>query len=175
MQELWEALTIELGAAFKNQYGDSQGSTFEHWVRELKEFTKEDLQRGFQSFKNSGSTYMSLNVFRSNCKVKAEDLGLPGFDESFRALIMAEWSNMPEAFRVLFTEHRFSLRQLTDTEARKRFKPIYDDAVKRIAAGEKFKIQKREQLYGPSGTTRKERYDGPKGSEAIKLMMKGLK
>lgn len=168
-------LTVELGSAFCRQYGDIGGPVYRQWANDLKCFSEKQLVEGLRRFKESGSTYMSLNIFRNHCKPSANDLGLPGFDESFRALIMAEWHKMPESFRVLFTQHRFNLRQLSDTEARNRFKPIYDDAVRRIAAGEEFKIEQRDQLYGPSGTVKRERYNGPKGSDAIKLMMKGLK
>lgn len=175
MAKLWQLLTIELGAAFSNQYGDTGGEPFQHWAKELSCFSEKQIVRGFEKFKQSDSTFISLKIFRNHCKPSATDLGLPGFDQAFKALIMAEWQNMPESFRVLFTQHRFNLRQLSDTEARSRFKPIYDDAVRRIAAGEEFKIEQRDQLYGPSGTVKRERYNGPKGSDAIKLMMKGLK
>lgn len=172
MQELWEALSIELGAAFQNQYGSAAGTTFQHWARELKEFSREEIQRGFANFKNSGKTYMSLNIFRNHCKPDPEALGLPSMDQAFMALIMAEWQSMPEAFRVLFAKHRYDLRQLSDAEARKRFKPIYDDAVRRIAAGEEIKMRESVKLENPSGTTHTKRHSGPTGNEALANLKK---
>lgn len=175
MEELWEALTLELGSAFKNQYGDSSSESFGYWTKSLKEFTREQLQQGFLKFKDSGKTYMSLNILRNHCQPDHIDLGLPSFDASFKAVIMAEWQNMPESFRVLFAQHRYELRQLTDSEARKRFKPIYDDALRRIAQGEQIKMQEHVQIENPSGTVHgRNKYNGPKGSDAIKEMLKGL-
>lgn len=175
MQELWEALTLELGSAFKNQYGDSNGESFAYWTKNLKEFTREQLHQGFVNFKKSGKTYMSLNIFRNHCIPDVDALGLPNFDLAYKALIMAEWGNMPESFRVLFSQHRYELRQLSDAESRKRFKPVYDDAVRRIAQGEQIKIQERLKIENPSGTVHNKKYSGPTGSDAIKLMMRGLK
>ena len=96
-------------------------------------------------------------------------------EAAFKAVIMAEWQNMPEAFRVLFAQHRYDLRQLTDSEARKRFNPIYDDALRRIAQGEQIKMQEHVQIENPSGVVHSKKYSGPKGSEAIQAMLKGIK
>ena len=68
MVNLWGLLTIELGSAFCRQYGNAGGPVFHIWTKELLCFTESDLVAGLQKFKNSGSTYMSLNVFRNHCK-----------------------------------------------------------------------------------------------------------
>jgi hypothetical protein len=170
MTKLWQLLTDELGSAFKNQYGMAGSSSFDYWARELSEFSEAQLVKGFHGFKNSGSTYMSLNIMRNHCKPKAVDLGLPEFEATYRALILAQWNMMPEAFRVLFAQHRFDLRQLAESEARKRFKPIYENAVRRIAAGEVFKIQERPQIENPSGTTHTKKF----GRDQVRTVMNDL-
>lgn len=172
MTKLWQLLTSELGSAFRNQYGNAGGSEFNHWAKELSEFTESQLVNGLENFKNSGKTYMSLNIFRNHCKPDAEALGLPNFEAAFRALIMAEWQNMPEAFRVLFAQHRYDLRQRSDAEARKLFRPIYEDAIKRISQGEEIKLAERIKLENPSGTTHTNRFKGPTGNEAMKSIKK---
>lgn len=92
MTKLWQLLTQELGRAFETQYGRAGEATFKHWALELAEFTEAQLVQGLNKFKKSGSTYMSLNIFRNLCEPKAEELGMPSFDETFRDLILAEWS-----------------------------------------------------------------------------------
>ena len=175
MKKLWEAFSKELGTSFNSQYGSSEGETFFYWEKELSKFSQTEIQKGFVKFKNTDSTFLNIKLFRALCEPDHIDLGLPSFESSFKAVIMAEWQNMPESFRVLFAQHRYELRQLTDTDARKRFKPIYDDALRRIAQGEQFKIQERVQIENPSGTVHgRNKYNGPKGSDAIKEMLKGL-
>ena len=90
----------------------------------------------------------------------------------FKAVIMAEWQNMPEAFRVLFAQHRYALRQRSDAEARKLFAPIYQDAIKRISQGEEIKLAECIKLESSSGTTHTRRHDGPTGNEAMSLLKK---
>jgi hypothetical protein len=171
MTELWESLTLELGSAFKNQYGDTSSSTFKHWCKELVEFTREDLQRGFIKFKNSGKTYMSLNIFRSHCKASASDLGLPDLEASFTAMIFGRWGQLPEAFQVVFADHRYRLRQLSEEAARKQFKPIYENTVERIAKGEVIKKPERTLISSDSGTVHAKKHNGPVGNAAMKGLL----
>lgn len=172
MAELWGLLTLELGSAFKNQYGNAGGTTYRHWCKELIEFSRNDLQRGFHNFKNSKKTYMSLNIFRNHCKLKAQDLGLPSEDEAFDSLIFGKWHKLPESFQVLFAEHRFNLKRLASDSARKRFKEIYKSAVDRIVSGEVIKKPECKQIASASGTVHtKRKHDGPTGNEAIQNLL----
>lgn len=164
-------LTLELGSAFKNQYGDADDETFEHWCKELSDFSREDLQRGFIKFKQSGKTYMSLNIFRNHCKPSPEDLGLPDISTSFTAMIFGRWGQLPEAFQVVFGEHRYSLRQLSEEAARKRFKDIYEDTVDRIAKGEVIKKPERPMITESSGTVHTKKHNGPTGNAAMKNLL----
>lgn len=66
--KLWGLLTIELGSAFCRQYGNAGGAVFHIWTKELCCFTEQELVAGLEKFKCSGSTYMSLNIFRNHCK-----------------------------------------------------------------------------------------------------------
>ena len=68
MSKLWGLLTIELGSAFCRQYGNAGDPVYEIWSKELDQFTEKELVAGLEKFKNSGSTYMSLNIFRNHCK-----------------------------------------------------------------------------------------------------------
>lgn len=68
MTSLWGSLSIELGSAFYRQFGDAGEAIFNHWTKDLSHFTEQELFSGLHKFKNSGSTYMSLNVFRNHCK-----------------------------------------------------------------------------------------------------------
>jgi hypothetical protein len=72
MTNLWGLLSGELGSAFYKQFGQAGGAVFNHWTQELYEFTEQEIFAGLNKFKNSGSTYMSLNVFRNHCKVEAD-------------------------------------------------------------------------------------------------------
>lgn len=171
MTELWELLTLELGSAFKNQYGDTSGTTFRHWCKELAEFSREDLQRGFVNFKNSRKTYMSLNIFRNHCKRSASELGLPDIDTSFTAMIFGRWGQLPEAFQVVFAQHRYDLRQLSDEAARKRFKSIYESTVDRIAKGEVIKKPEVDMIEVDSGTTHTGKVKGPTGNKALQGLL----
>jgi len=67
MTNLWQLLTIELGSAFRNHYGDAGDETFFFWCKDLEAFSEEELVRGLEKFKKSGKTYMSLNIFRTHC------------------------------------------------------------------------------------------------------------
>lgn len=174
MKKLWEAFSKELGASFSSQYGSSEGETFFYWEKELSKFSQAEIQKGFVKFKNTDSTFLNIKLFRALCEPDHIDLGLPSMEAAFRAVIMAEWHKMPEAFRVLFAHHRYDLRIRSDAEARKLFKPIYDDAIKRISKGEKIKLSERIAIESYSGTTHTKRHKQPSGNEAmanIKNMM----
>lgn len=181
MMRLWALLTAELGSAFRNQYGPSEGETFNYWVHELKDFTEEQLVNGFNKFKESGSTYMSLNIFRNHCRVTHSDLGLPSFEEAYHAVIFSSWTKMPAAFRVLFADHAFNLRKLSASDSRKSFKPLYDDAVARVARGEKFTLPNNLHIApqpssNPSGVVHAKRRGNLKevGNQAMANLLKGL-
>jgi len=182
MTRLWALLTAELGSAFRNQYGPPEGDTFNYWLHELKDFSEEQLVNGFNKFKASGSTYMSLNVFRNHCRATSSDLGLPSFEEAYKAVIFSAWGRLPVAFRVLFSDHAFNLRKLSEAEARKAFKPIYDDAVQRIARGEKFSLPNHYEIEyqprpNPSGVVHARRKRGNLkaiGNQTMSELLKGL-
>ena len=72
MTNLWGLLSGELGSAFYRQFGQAGDAVFNHWTKELSEFTEQEIFAGLHKFKNSGSTYMSLNVFRNHCKVELD-------------------------------------------------------------------------------------------------------
>lgn len=143
MTKLWQLLTAELGASFKNQYGNVGETTFRYWAQELRDFDSSQIIQGFERFKKADSEWLNIKIFRRYCKPCPKELGLPDFEQSYQDLIFARWSNMPVEFRVLFSDHLFNLRRAPEAEARKRFKDLYDDAVRRIAAGEKFNIPMR--------------------------------
>jgi len=75
METLWGLLTIELGSAFCRQYGNAGEPVFEIWSKDLEQFSEKELVQGLDSFKNSGSSYMSLNIFRGQCKKRLEKVG----------------------------------------------------------------------------------------------------
>ena len=169
--KLWTMLTAELGSAFRSQYGAPEGEVFNYWSRELSEFSESQLVSGFEKFKNAGSTYMSLNVFRNHCKPKPEDLGLPSLQESYQDLILGRWSKMPTPFRVAFADHRYRLRQMSESEAFKKFTELYKNTVQRIASGEVFEIKKRVEIeHNPSGTTHANN-NGLTGKAALKSIL----
>lgn len=172
--KLWALLTAELGTAFRTQFGEPEGKVFDFWRKELSEFSEAQLVDGFNKFKNSGKTYMSLNVFRNHCKKSHQDLGLPSAEQSFKAVILAEWAVLPEAFKVIFAPHRYSLRQLSAIEAFKQFKPIYEDAVRRLADGEVIKMPERPLIEMQKPKISAVHKNGLKGSEAIKHLLNGI-
>lgn len=174
MKMVWQILARELGPGFITQYGDTEGEDFLYWENDLKELSSSDFERGLIKFKSKSGTFISLKLFRELCIASNDDLGLPSMQDSYLSLVLGEWHKMPEAFRVLFVQHRYQLRNMTDTAGRAFFKPIYEDAIKRIAAGEQIKIQKREMLDNPSGLTKSKKVDGPTGKEAMKILLKTM-
>jgi hypothetical protein len=138
MLDLWDALGKELGSAFIRQFGSPSSEAFEHWLVELWEFTPEQLFAGFEKFKKSGSTYISLNVFRKHCQPSPAELGIDGFDEAYRKTIAKKWSELHPAFPVLCASVVYDLRNQTAQESRRRFKEIYDNVIQRVSGGEVF-------------------------------------
>ena len=182
MNRLWALLTAELGSAFRTQYGQPNGDAFNYWSHELKDFTEEQLVNGFNKFKKSGSTYMSLNVFRNHCRSSHQELGLPSCEEAYNSVIFSAWSKLPTAFRVLFADHAFNLRKLPASEAKKTFKSLYDDAVQRVASGETFSLPNSPEIEyqprgNPSGVVHAKFKRGDLkeiGNQAMSELLKGL-
>lgn len=85
MDKLWGLLTIELGSAFCRQYGNAGDPVYKIWSKELDQFTEKELVAGLEKFKNSGSTYMSLNILRNHCK-KEVDTNLEADKKAARTL-----------------------------------------------------------------------------------------
>lgn len=180
MNKLWALLTAELGSAFRTQYGQPDGDAFNYWSHELKDFTEEQLVNGFNKFKRSGSTYMSLNVFRKHCRPDHSELGLPSFEQAYDSVIFSAWHKLPTAFRVLFSDHAFNLRKLSASESKKTFKPIYEDALNRVARGEKFSLPNNPEIEhqprsNPSGVVRLKRGNLKKiGNEALSDLLQAM-
>ena len=172
MLKLWQAFSRELGAAFNSQHGQPEGETFCYWEKELRAFTEDQLQKGFIRWKKSENTFLSIKLFRSLCEPNAETLGLPSFEVSLKAVILKEWHKLPEAFRVLFAQHRYDLKIRSDAEAKKYFKPFYEDAIKRISQGEEIKMRESIKLESKSGTTHTRHINGPTGNEAMAQLKK---
>ena len=144
---------------------------------------------------------MSLNVFRKHCsesKPKAAGIGL---DSALTAIIGRTWENIHPAFLCVIQERtggeeifpqRFrpgskvperkgevekynmsALRNMSEPDARKFVKRLYDEVTGRIEAGEQFeKVEMLEQKRGPSGTVVKRT---KAGSDALAAMMKTMK
>lgn len=201
MTKLWQELTDELGSAFRNQYGLAGEATFLKWAKELSGFTEAQLFKGFNNFKNSGSTYMSLNILRNHCQVKAEDLGLNSFESSYSLIQQRNWEELHPAFMHVANKtkeveivvshgggapdkkkihHRlvFDLSVLahgTEFESRRVAKEIYDEVAKRIGAGEQFE---RTKLL--TGRTKREYVvpdlnldmNGPRGQDAMSSVLR---
>lgn len=173
MQELWEALSIELGAAFKNQYGDASGSVFEYWERELRDFSRDDIQRGFVKFKNSDSTFISLKIFRKLCKVSGEDLGIEEINKAMLKTIRGQWDELHPAFQAVARDYNlYQMRRVSADESMKMFKPLYDEVIKRIASGEEFQPVKMISKEAPKPVVGK--LDPEKGKETLERLLKGL-
>lgn len=175
MLDLWEALSVELGSAFTRQFGSPKEAVFEHWLNELWDFSREDIAHGLRSFKDKGSTFISLNVFRNHCKPSGAALGLPALDQALRLVTIRAWEDLHPAFqkiaqeRVVVVEEfngakrkveklRFNLSQLKyekdSRSARDLFKPFYEEVVRRVREGEEFERIKMisSETSTPSGT-----------------------
>lgn len=158
MLDLWEALGKYLGSAFIKQYGKPLGESFEYWLSELGEFSEQDLYAGFQSFKNSGSSYISPAVFIAHCR-KAEDLGI-NLDDAHSLVCAGEWSRLNPAFRVVCAPHRFKLRQLNQAESRRQFADLYREVAQRVRSGEEFQAPALEHKTTPQPLTENDRRKG---------------
>lgn len=175
MTKLWQLLTEELGSAFKNQYGLANGYVFNRWAHELSEFSEQQLFDGLQKFKNSGSTYMSLNIFRNHCKPKACDLGIPSFEQCLPLLCKREWEKLHPAFQhVARSYDMYSIRLMSSEKSAKALRPLFSEVVDRLARGETF--ERLEAIESnPSGVTHITAKDRAKGREILGDLLKELR
>ena len=139
MTKLWQLLTDELGASFKNQFGLAGGHSFNHWARELSGFSESVLFSALEKFKASGSTFMSLNAFRAFCKPQASDLGITEFHAAMLLVIQRKWESLHPAFQHLAQGFDiYALQKANQEQAARLFKPLYQQVLERVAAGESF-------------------------------------
>ena len=200
MLDLWEALSVELGSAFARQFGSPQEQTFEHWLQELWKFSKEDLFKGFESFKNSGSTYISLNVLRSHCKAVGVSEGVPTIEQALTLVINRAWESLHPAFQIVAQQtyeivetrrNRFGdlvesiskrpkydlarLRGLDHQTALREIRPFYQEVVNRISTGETFEriVAIEESNETPSGT--KKQFGKDRGRKALSDLLSEMR
>ena len=64
---LWQHLTLELGSAFKNQYGVAGGVEFNYWLEQLTGYSETTIAEALALFKASPETFISLKSFRAYC------------------------------------------------------------------------------------------------------------
>lgn len=171
MTKLWQLLTFELGSAFKRQFGKAGELVFHRWADELQTFSEPELVRGLERFKNSGSTYMSLNVFRNHCKLDNQDLGIESFDVALLGVCRRDWENLHPAFQHIARKFDlFNLRLASSDKARNMFKPLYAEVVKRVADGEEFE---RVEAISSSANQKPELTDKDReaGRKALKALL----
>lgn len=154
MINLWGFLTVELGSAFCRQYGDIGGKLFLDWSKDLSCFTEQQLVNGLQRFKRSGSTYMSLNIFRKHCQPDPSDFGICAMEAAYDCVMRKKWERIHPAFQHVCASMVYNLAQAENKHGKqyKQFKPVYDDIVKRVASGEEFeRIIAIAERTNPSG------------------------
>lgn len=174
MTKLWQALTDELGAAFKNQYGLANETSFHRWSKELAEFTEQQLFEGFQKFKKSDSTFLNLKTFRNYCRPSGEDLGLPPFDQIHLTLCQRDWEKLHPAFQHVARNYdMYNIRLMSSDNSAKALRKLYSEVVDRLARGEQF--ERLESLrFNPSGTTHTSAASREKGKEVMAKLLRGL-
>lgn len=148
---------------------------FKRWCSELSEFSEQQLFDGLQKFKQSGSTYMSLNIFRNHCKPKAQDLGLMSFEQAHPLICKREWEKLHPAFQHVARQYDlYNISRMSSENSAKALLPLFADVVDRLARGESF-----ERLEGvshnPSGVTHIGEADRKKGREVLSALLKDLK
>lgn len=175
MTKLWQCLSDELGSAFKNQYGLANGVVFNRWCEELSEFSEQQLFDGLQKFKQSGSTYMSLNIFRNHCKPKPKDLGIMSFDQAHPLICARQWEKLHPAFQhVARSYDLYSIRLMSSEKSARALQPLYSEVVDRLARGEHF--ERLEAIESnPSGVTHVTKKDREKGREVLSVLLKELR
>ena len=175
MTKVWQCLSDELGSAFKSQYGQTGEPVFKRWCDELSEFSEQQLFDGLQKFKNSGSTYMSLNIFRNHCKPKAQDLGLMTFEQAHPLIIRREWENLHPAFQHLARGYDlYEIKRMTHENSSKALRGLYSEVISALARGETF--ERLEAIESnPSGVTHVTDKDIKKGREVLSDLLTDLR
>lgn len=105
---------------------------------ELWDFTPEQLYRGFEKFKKSSSSFISLNIYRKHCQPEPAELGITGIEQAYELCMNKHWRNLHPAFHCVVSRQLPSLKDMGEFQARQRFKEIYQDIVKRVSSGEQF-------------------------------------
>jgi hypothetical protein len=175
MTKLWQCLSDELGSAFKNQYGLANGPVFKRWCDELSEFSEEQLFDGLQKFKRSGSTYMSLNIFRNHCMPKANDFGIGAFEQVHPLIIRREWEKLHPAFQHLARGYdMYNIARMTHENSAKALRGLYNEVISALARGEAF--ERLEAIESnPSGVTHISKEACKKGREDFKSVLNELR
>lgn len=175
MTKVWQCLSDELGSAFKSQYGQTGEPVFKRWCDELSEFNEQQLFDGLQKFKQSGSTYMSLNIFRNHCKPKAQDLGLISFEQAHPLIIKRQWASLHPAFQHVARGYDlYNISRMSSENSAKALRPLFAEVVDRLARGETF--ERLEAIESnPSGVTHVGEADRKKGREVLSALLTDLR
>lgn len=158
----------------------------------------EQLEKGFSIARGKagdGERFLpSGSAFANWCTPTAEELGIDDFDRAFRKTIDRDWESLHPAFQHVAqsvrkiksefggsigrNDHEYEkrarfnisdMKRATDEQARKLFKPLYDEVVSRVKAGECFeRIVQVEERKNPTGVKVRGRAAGNSALAALR-------
>lgn len=202
MSRLWANLMVQIGTGFIKQWGDVGGPVYDQWALELQGFHRDDIARGYQLWKDDSNDFLNLRRFRAFCQqAQLRRLGLPEIDMARRLVELRCWKKLHPAFQAIASESveikeeqknyegelivvtthrlRYPLHLKCDEKkAAERFKPYYEEVVRRVKRGEVFERREeledqREHKDNPSGVVRK--FGKDQGRKTLKDLLKVMK
>lgn len=76
--------------------------------------------------------------FAGWCKPSPKEFGIADFETVFDAVIFGKWEQIHPVFQHVAQKRRFKFRKRSEAEAKRMFKPVYEDAVAKVLAGNTF-------------------------------------
>lgn len=110
---------------------------------EFRITTEEQLERGIVRARHEaskGREFMPSGAqFAGWCQPAPEELGIGTFEQTFLAAIKCQWEKTHPAFQhVARSFDMYTMRRLSDREARREFRPLFDQVIQRVSSGEQF-------------------------------------
>ncbi len=135
MGQLWRLMTEVFGYRWASAYGTSDQSGT--WAKGLAGLTGDDLARGVRKVIELGMDWPpSMPEFRKLCLPSEADLGLPEFEQAYRAAARLDWTLHPAVYAAAKIVGTYKLRYDAESSTRPKFEKAWDSVVERIRRGE---------------------------------------
>jgi hypothetical protein len=132
------------GAQFANQYGSVGGESFITWSIGLSDLTPDDIELGFRKTLERENAFVpNLNEFRTLCRKRPEDFGLPSSLDAWREACAHchEYTTHPWSAKAVFEAgSRIQFFNIKSGQAREKgFAEVYEQVCQEVMQGKVFK------------------------------------